>query len=391
MGERPEPDDALEPVEVEGRDGLRAAPRTRALPHHGLETTGRAPDPRGWSAGRCDASARSAVVAQGGVRGVRTARTVDAAARVRAGRGEVQPADRCAHAAVEARGGSEEELLAQRGGPAVHRPADEVGVEAVERRWGEHVPRAHERAEARRAPLDSRLDPIGQAVTVPVVPATRDPVAARVPADLLGEVRIGPRGFGAGGRAGRVGGRRLADDEIRIGGHLPVLELVAVGAQRVDRVDEVHDPGTAGRFGGPGDRSVEGPVDLDGRVIPPEAAQRAAAEAGGVLGTEQLAVQHRHRRVGEDRPRRADLGAVSSEHAHGLPVADEHTSDRRVAADLATAGDEARDECPREVARAALDDGEADVLGERGEQPSVDAAGHGGAREVGVRDVAAEQ
>jgi len=114
---------------------------------------------------------------------------------------------------------------------------------------------ADERAEPRRVPLD----------------LSRDRVRTRQ------HVRVGPRGFPAGGRAGRVGAGVLAEEDERA------------------RVAEVDDGGAVRLGNRPRDRAVERPVDLRRRRVRCDACGPAddAAELPDVDGEQHRVARGR--------------------------------------------------------------------------------------------------
>ncbi len=78
-------------------------------------------------------------------------------------------------------------------------------------------------------------------------------------------------------------------------------------------------------------------------------------------------------------------------HPDGAPALDEHPGHRSVAVDPAAAGGEPGDERIAERAGPALRHGEADVLGEHGEEPAERGAAGAGGRDVGVHRVAGHE
>ena len=167
----------------------------------------------------------------------------------------------------------------------------------------------------------------GRATVAPKPGAYRS-TAASIRCDLpveRGLVGRQPRGrcvyahdrLGAGRRARRVGGRHLAEqhERVRAASGRPRGRRPRRRARRRRRRGA---PCPAARAPGAvhGIRRVERPVDLEGRVVPLEAARgRRAAGAAGARRPTRSAVQHRRRHVGEHRAARPHASAVGEPHA----------------------------------------------------------------------------
>ncbi len=140
-----------------------------------------------------------------------------------------------------------------------------------------------------------------------------------------------------------------------------------------------------------GTATVEGPVQLEGRVVPVEPREVVTQARGQEHLAEQPGVQGRRRHVGEDRAAGCDDRAVGQPHAVGATAADQHLGDRGVRPDLHAERFRPGSQRPGEDAGAALRHREADVLAEHGQQPAEHAAAGTVGRDVGVHGVAGEQ
>ena len=238
-------------------------------------------------------------------------------------RGEVEAAEPGAGPPFPGPGPQHQHLVQLRG-PAVDGPADQGGVARLQLVRPEHAPCQHPVAEPRRQRLDPRLDPVPEALGLRRVPASREAVGTRVPADPVRHVGVGPQRLGARGGAGGVGGGHLAGEEVRRGRHPPGGHLARGLVHLLGGVPDVEAAGCDGRRCLPRDRTRQRPVDLDRRRVELEVAQPAAYPRRVVLLVHERAPQHRdadgaeHGVPGPDLPPRrayADGPAVPHDHA----------------------------------------------------------------------------
>ena len=112
--------------------------------------------------------------------GVHAAGTVDAAAGVGGGGGEVETGQSGRGPAAHGRDGAEDQLLVQLGGAAVDGSPDEVGVARFELARPEDAPGGDAGPEAGRERLDAGLHPVGEPLQVVVAPVAADALLAGV-------------------------------------------------------------------------------------------------------------------------------------------------------------------------------------------------------------------
>ena len=226
----------------------------------------------------------------------------------------------------------EHRLLRQRGRATAERAAGQVGVDRLQGGRAEHVPTADQGAEPRRMTLDLGLHAVGERLHLGGVPLAGE-VAAGVTAHAQRDVGVRPDGLGAHRRAGRVGLVHLPDQHEGARGD-PVLGQIGRDlGEAVHARAHVDGPGVRRRFGPPGDRTRERPVDLErGRVVL-EAFEVGHHSCGQVLFTHEVAVERGGTHVGEHTARRGDRLAVGEHDGHRAPVAHLDPRDGCVAPD----------------------------------------------------------
>ena len=176
---------------------------------------------------------------------------------------------------------SEDELVVQLRGPAVHPP----------RRQERDVPLADDRLEPGGAPLDLVLEAVRRSLRV----------------GIGRHVRVRPGRLLALGRARRVAGRVLAEEHERPLRLAALRELGGVLRQRVERLGQVDDGRAARGLSGPRHDGVERPVDLDDRGVRLDGRRGRTAEQPVELpdadGGEHVARDARRRHRSRHRPR----------------------------------------------------------------------------------------
>ncbi len=324
-----------------------------------------------------------------GAGGVGPARAVHAAA----GMGRRRRQEQAAYGGLrptETRHRPEHELLGERGRAATERATHQVGVERLERRRREQVPRRDHRSEPRRVLLDLGLDAVGERLGLAGVPRAPQ-VPARVAPRTQRHVGVGPHRLGAGRRAGGVGLVHLPGEHVRVRGDAVLGEVGGVGRDAVHAVAEVDGPRAHGRFVPPRDRSRQRPVDLERRVVVLEPGEVVEHVGRQVFLADEVAVERGCADVGEHPSRCADRLAVVEHDGHRPPVAHLDAPHRRVAPHHPTPCDKSPHERGGELARAALGDGEPVLLAEAGEQPAEEAARRDVGAEVAVHRVAGDE
>lgn len=263
---------------------------------------------------------------------------------------------------------------------------DEVGVAPLELGGREHVPGHDAVAEARGVALDPVLDAVDHPGDLSVGDGPRGTAVA----DPERDVRVGPGRLGAGWRACGVGGGHLAQDDEGVIGHVRAADGRGLHRQLVDRVGEVH--GARARDGGvpPRDGGAQRPVDLHRGPATLVAGEGGHRPVGEVVEAHEPAQQHLGVDVGEHGSPGADRGAGDLD-ADGSSTLDHHPLDRGAAPQAPAGALQPADERGGELPGPAHGGGEADVLGQRRQQPAEEPARRGVGGHVGVQGVARQE
>jgi hypothetical protein len=318
-------------------------------------------------------------VAQGADRRVPPAGAVHPSTGVGRGAGQVEARHRRLRT-PEASRGPQHQLLVQGRGAGVEGAAAQaaVGVLQVARRL--HLTAPPGRQEPGRHPLHGLLHALDLLAHRSLV--------GREPARQVG---VGPDRLGALRRPGGVGRRHLPEEHERVrrhpshgevGGH--VDEAVVVDA-------EVHRAGPPRSRRRPRDGCVEGPVDLERRVVPLEPPHVVQEPWREVAGADEVAVERRCRHVREDGVARLHDVAVREPHPTGSAAGHLHLGHGHPAAHLNAQRLRTPTQCRGEHPRASFRHGEPDVLAEHHEQPPEQRAAGAVGGDVAVHRVAAEQ
>src|SRR4051812_2042267 len=122
---------------------------------------------------------------------------MDAATGMRGPRREVETVDRRL-GAPQAGHRTPDQLLMDRGRPAVERAAEQVAVRLLEPEWPVDVASDHPVTEAGGKALDLGFEPVDDGLYFALVPLAGHAVGSGVGSHCLRHVRVAPGGFRAG-------------------------------------------------------------------------------------------------------------------------------------------------------------------------------------------------